>query len=113
LAQKDLRPPQEGNWRYEDVLGWPDGLLFPEATTREVTGELWIPEPNPLVDTGRFFMRLRLLCAGREIARRDSEPIDVVLESRTSAVPPSAAAAPRPRRINPLSAAGTPVGASR
>jgi hypothetical protein len=113
LAQQDLRPATEGNWRYEDVLGWPDGLLYPIATTRAASGELWIPEPNPLVDTGYFFMRLRLLCDGREIARRDTAPFLVDL----SPLPPSVAqgaATPsgRPRTISASVPEQSPVGES-
>jgi hypothetical protein len=114
LAMDDLRPAAEGNWRYQDVLGWPDGLLYPKATTRDLAGELWIPEPNPLVDTGQFFMRVRLLCDGHELARDDTTTFLVNLSPLT---PDASVSAPapisRPQSIGAGGAEGTPVGESR
>jgi hypothetical protein len=63
------RPATESFWRYEHVLGWPDGLLpEPDVKTTAVTGELWIPLPNPYVDVGWYDIQVRALCADREVA---------------------------------------------
>jgi hypothetical protein len=73
LDRSDLHPASTVNWRYDDILGWPDGLFFPDADTGEFDGEIWVPEPNANADIGQqFFIRLRLLCDNEEIARADT-----------------------------------------
>ena len=73
LRRSDLRPAEQGFWQYRDAIGWPDGLFFPVAETSELSGEVWVPQPNAYADIGRrFFIRLRLLCQGKEIARTDT-----------------------------------------
>jgi hypothetical protein len=67
LDKYRLRPTEESFWRYENILGWPDGLLS------RPDGELWVPRPNPYVDVGWFFIRLQLLCADREVAWVDTD----------------------------------------
>lgn len=78
LAHRRDRPAEEGTWRYEAVLGWPDGLLVhPGAGQEKLTGEIWVPLPNPLVDVGRYVIRLQLHCGGSPIATADSAPFRV------------------------------------
>lgn len=61
-------PVAEGDWRYDDVLGWPDGLLIGAAVddAGTLTGDIWTPLPGRAANVDRYFVRLRLLCAGRE-----------------------------------------------
>jgi hypothetical protein len=77
------QPAEESFWRYENVLGWPDGLLSPpDATTAAVTGELWVPLPNPFLDIGWFFIQVRLLCADREVVTGGTDEFRVDLPGR-------------------------------
>jgi hypothetical protein len=72
------RPAEESFWRYERVLGWPDGLVLRARTAPATwTGDLWVPLPNPFVDVGWFLVRLHLLCDGREIGKVDTEAFRV------------------------------------
>lgn len=73
IDRRRNRPVAEGDWRYDDVLGWPDGLLVGAAVTAgELTGTIWAPLPGSAANVDRYFLRLRLLCAGREEATSDS-----------------------------------------
>lgn len=100
LNRASLRPATEGVWRYNDVLGWPDGLVFPAATAAPIGGELWVPEPDARVDVGQFFVRVRLLCGGREVARSDTASFQVGANGAAETRPASEAARTRhrPRR---------------
>jgi hypothetical protein len=83
------RPAEEGNWRYEAVLGWPDGLLVqPGAGEEQVSGEIWVPLPNQLVDVGQFFIRLRLICGGSTVTEANTVPFRVNV-GQAAARPPS------------------------
>lgn len=63
------QPATESFWRYEHVLGWPDGLLpEPESRTTAVGGQLWVPLPHPYVDVGWYDIEVRVLCADDEVA---------------------------------------------
>jgi hypothetical protein len=83
LHATDQRPAIGSAWQYDDVLGWPDGLFFPDESTDRLEGEIWVPEP---VATGAFLVRLRLVCNKLEIVRVDSEwfLVNVGVEVRKS-----------------------------
>lgn len=81
LERYRRRPAEESNWRYEAVLGWPDGLLVPPRTGEEqISGEIWVPHPNQFVNVGQFVIRLRLLCGDRTVAEADTVPFRVNVE---------------------------------
>ena len=81
LERYRRRPAEESNWRYEAVLGWPDGLIVPPGAGEEqISGEIWVPHPNAFVNVGQFVIRLRLLCGGQTIAEADTVPFRVNVE---------------------------------
>lgn len=82
LDRRD-NPAEESFWRYDTVRGWPDGLLLPTDAAHRVSGELWVPLPNALLDVGWFAIRLQVRCADQnqdpdqEIARFVTEEFRV------------------------------------
>lgn len=87
------QPAEESFWRYENVLGWPDGLLSPpDATPGGVAGELWVPLPNQFLDVGWFFIQVRLRCAGGDVVTGGTDHFRVDLPSRA----PTPVPRPRP-----------------
>jgi energy-converting hydrogenase Eha subunit A len=88
-TERDLdhdRPAEESDWRYDDVLGWPDGLFEPDPATGAFAGEIFVPRPNPLVDVGRFVIRLELVCGDKTVDTDETEPFRVDPKERVNAL---------------------------
>ena len=84
------RAAAESSWRYEGILGWPDGLLVnPVTGEKKISGQIWVPLPNPLVDAGQFVVHLRLGCGALMLSEVDSTPfrVDVAQASKLAASP--------------------------
>jgi hypothetical protein len=74
IDQTRNRPAAEGFWRYNDVMGWPDGLFYPDDSTKELSGEIWVPAPFPEVATDQFVVNLKLICARTVVANTATAP---------------------------------------
>jgi hypothetical protein len=88
-TERDLdhdRPAEESDWRYDDVLGWPDGLFEPDPATGSFAGEIFAPRPNPLVDVGRFVVRLELVCGDETVDTDETPPFRVDPKERVTAL---------------------------
>jgi hypothetical protein len=95
-------PASERSWRDQVFLGWPDGLVLPDAEGA-FTGELWVPAPNPIFGSGSYAIHVQLACADGTTVQARSHPFPVAprgVRSRVTA-PREGAAAPDSRAVRP------------